>query len=37
MDKRQYESPEMLVILIDGEDVITASSPDEIDAPDILG
>lgn len=37
MDKRQYESPEMLVILTDGEDVITASGPDEIDTPDILG
>lgn len=37
MDKRQYESPEMLVILIDGEDAITASGPDEIDTPDILG
>lgn len=36
MDKKQYESPEMQVILIAGEDVIT-SSIDEGDGPDILG
>lgn len=30
MDKKQYESPEMLVILIDDEDVLTASG--EIDS-----
>ena len=38
MDKKQYESPEMQVILIAGEDVITSSNGiDEGDGPDILG
>lgn len=38
MDKKQYESPEMQVILIAGEDVITSSnSIDEGDGSDILG
>ena len=40
MDKKQYESPEMQVILIAGEDVITSSRDtgiDEGDGSDILG
>lgn len=40
MDKKQYESPEMQVILIAGEDVITNSGDggiDEGDGPSILG
>lgn len=28
MNNKQYESPEMEIILIDSEDVITASNPD---------
>ena len=38
MDKKQYESPEMQVILIVDEDIITTSSGiDEGDGPSILG
>ncbi len=38
MDKKQYESPEMMVILATGEDVITASGGvDEGDSPIIIG
>lgn len=35
MDKKQYESPEMLVILIADEDVLTASG--EIDSGTVSG
>lgn len=28
MDKKQYEAPEMQVILTTGEDIITTSTPD---------
>ena len=38
MDKKQYESPEMQVILTIGEDIITSSSGiDEIETPDVMG
>ena len=37
MKKKQYESPEMQIILINAEDIITNSGPDEIDSPDIMG
>ena len=41
MDKKQYESPEMQVILTTGEDIITTSIPgsgiDEIESPDVMG
>ncbi|WP_417053769.1 hypothetical protein [Dysosmobacter sp.] len=40
MDKKQYESPEMQVILTTGEDIITTSGGsgiDEIESPDVMG
>ena len=37
MKKKQYESPEMQIILINAEDIITNSGIDEIDSPDIMG
>ena len=37
MDKKQYESPEMQVILTIGEDIITTSGIDETESPDIMG
>ena len=40
MDKKQYESPEMQVILTTGEDIITTSGCsgiDEIESPDVMG
>lgn len=38
MDKKQYESPEMQVILTTGEDIITTSSGiDEGESPGIIG
>ena len=32
MDKKQYEAPEMQVILTTGEDIITTSGDSEIDS-----
>lgn len=37
MKKKQYESPEMQIILINAEDIITNSGIDEGDGPNILG
>jgi hypothetical protein len=40
VDKKQYEAPEMQVILTTGEDIITTSGDsgiDEGDGPSILG
>lgn len=37
MDKKQYESPEMQVILTTGEDIITTSGIDESESPGIIG
>ncbi len=38
MKKKQYESPEMQIILINAEDIITGSGDiDEGDGPGILG
>lgn len=36
MDKKQYEAPEMQVILTTGEDIITTSI-DESESPDVMG
>ena len=37
MKKKQYESPEMQIILINAEDIITNSGIDEIEGGDIMG
>ena len=40
MDKKQYEAPEMQVILTTGEDIITTSGDsgiDESESPGVLG
>lgn len=40
MDKKQYEAPEMQVILTTGEDIITTSGDsgiDEGDSPIVIG
>lgn len=40
MDKKQYEAPEMQVILTTGEDIITTSGDsgiDESESPGIIG